>query len=260
MGVYAITGATTGIGAAMKELLLNQGHQVINIDITGGDITADLAVKEEREKAVSELQKAVPPEGLDCFISCAGVGPTEPADRIMSLNFFGAREMTLGAFPLLKKKGGNALIVSSNSANLPNLNTELVNIMCDQNDEKRAQEEGRKLEGFHKQQAYQASKFAIARWMRRISASWAARGVRINAVAPGATLTPLLEAGLKDPYFSTGMKTFPIPCRYGTGEFLLPEEIANAMMFLVSPLASAINGAVLYVDGGTDGLLRTERF
>ena len=52
----------------------------------------------------------------------------------------------------------------------------------------------------------------------------------------------------------------PIPTRYGTKEFLDAEEIANAICFLASPKASGINGVILFVDGGIDALLRSERF
>ncbi len=260
MGFYAITGGTTGIGAATRKLLQEQGHTVINIDIKGGDITADLAIKAERQRAIAELQQKAA-EGLDCFISCAGVGPTEPGDRIMSLNYFAAKELTEAAFPLLAKKGGNALVVSSNSANMAGLNTEFVAIMCDEDDEAKACQAAKGLEGLAKQQAYQGSKFAIAKWVRRISGKWAARGVRINAIAPGATMTPLLEKGLADPNFTTGMRTYPIPTQYGKADnFLKPEQIAQCMLFMISPAADCLNGTVLYADGGTDAVLRTERF
>lgn len=260
MGLYVITGATTGIGAATKAILEGQGHRVINIDIIDGDITADLAVKKERERAISQMMN-IASDGLDGFISCAGVGPTEPGERVMSLNFFAAKEITEAAFALLQKKGGCALVVSSNSANMSGLNTELVDIMCEENNEEKAAEYGKKFVGLEKQQAYQGSKFAIARWVRRISAKWAARGVRINAIAPGATMTPLMEKGLQDESFKTGMENYPIPTQYGKKDnFLIPKQIANCMVFMMSEDADCLNGAVLYADGGTDAILRTERF
>ena len=54
MGVYAITGASSGIGAKTKELLEKQGHQVINIDLKDGDICANLATEEGRKEAILE--------------------------------------------------------------------------------------------------------------------------------------------------------------------------------------------------------------
>ena len=53
MGVYAITGASSGIGAKTKELLLQKGHEVINIDLKDGDICVNLATPEGRQAAVA---------------------------------------------------------------------------------------------------------------------------------------------------------------------------------------------------------------
>lgn len=260
MALYVITGATTGIGAAVKKLLETQGHQVISIDIKGGNITADLSVKAERARAIKEMTERAA-NGLDGFIACAGVGPSEEPDRLVSLNYFAAKEMAESAYNLLMKKKGVALVVSSNSANMSGLNTDIVDALCDADDEQKAREMCAKLQGPEKQQAYQGSKFAIAKWVRRVSGKWGARGLRINAIAPGATMTPLLERGLADPDFKAGMRSFPIPTTYSRpGEFLLPDEIADVMVFLMSKGARCVNGAVIYADGGTDGLLRTEKF
>ena len=141
MGIYAITGASSGIGAAIGRQLKAQGHYVINIsrraaaeDAADVNISADLAMKAERGRVLEALYAAAP-DGLDGFVSCSGVGPTQPADVIVSINYFAAREMTEGAYPLVEKKKGVILVVSSNSATLPQLNTELVDIMLNQNDE-----------------------------------------------------------------------------------------------------------------------------
>lgn len=260
MAYYAITGATTGIGAATKDMLEKQGHAVINIDIVNGDITADLADKAERKRAMEELAKRAP-EGLDGFVACAEVGPSETPDRIVNLNYFAAKECTEAAYELLMKKKGVALIVSSDSATMTGLNTAIVDVLCDKNDEDAARAMALTLNGPEKQQAYQGSKFAIGKWMRRVSGKWAARGLRINAIAPGATMTPLMERGLADPDFATGMRSFPIPTMFGTeGGYLQPEDIAEVMLFLLDKASRSINGAVIFADGGTDGLLRTEKF
>ena len=68
MGVYAITGASSGIGAKTKELLLQKGHEVINIDLKDGDICVNLATPEGRQAAVDKLHE-LHPEGLLCKTS-----------------------------------------------------------------------------------------------------------------------------------------------------------------------------------------------
>ena len=98
MGIYAITGASSGIGAAIGRQLKAQGHYVINIsrraaaeDAADVNISADLAMKAERGRVLEALYAAAP-DGLDGFVSCSGVGPTQPADVIVSINYFAARE------------------------------------------------------------------------------------------------------------------------------------------------------------------------
>ena len=72
MGVYAITGGSSGIGDKTVELLKAKGHRVINIDLRKCDIEANLAVPEGRQKAVDRLHE-LQPGGLDGLICCAGV-------------------------------------------------------------------------------------------------------------------------------------------------------------------------------------------
>ena len=105
--------------------------------------------------------------------------------------------------------------------------------------------------------AYSSSKRALARWVRRISPSWAYDGLRINAVAPGNTTTPMTQ-GLTDAQMDAAL-LIPIPTRYGRREFLDAEEIANGIAFLVSKKASGVNGIVMFVDGGIDALMRSEQ-
>lgn len=76
MAIYVITGGTTGIGAAAKEKILEQGHEVFNIDYKGGDYLADLSIPEGRQGAIDEVFRRYP-DGIDVLICNAGVGPTE---------------------------------------------------------------------------------------------------------------------------------------------------------------------------------------
>ncbi|MEG0072766.1 MAG: short-chain dehydrogenase, partial [Raoultibacter sp.] len=60
MGIYTITGASSGIGARTAEILKERGHVVVNIDLRGGDINANLASKEGRASALKELHELYP--------------------------------------------------------------------------------------------------------------------------------------------------------------------------------------------------------
>jgi len=104
---------------------------------------------------------------------------------------------------------------------------------------------------------YVSTKYALARWVRRVSATWAANGVRINAVAPGnvhTAMTATMSTTAK-----MALNALPIPTKYGQECLMAPEEIAEVMVFLASDSARGVNGNIMFVDGGTDALLNTEK-
>jgi NAD(P)-dependent dehydrogenase (short-subunit alcohol dehydrogenase family) len=78
----------------------------------------------------------------------------------------------------------------------------------------------------------------------------------LNAIAPGAVQTPLLQAGLDHPVLGDAIRNFPIP----SGGFGTADQIAAAIAFLLGPDASFCYGSVLFADGGTDALFRAESF
>jgi len=81
-------------------------------------------------------------------------------------------------------------------------------------------------------------------------------GIRLNAVAPGPVLTGLTRQALEHPLTGPAIREFPVPM----GRWGEPEEIAAAVWFLLHGGGSFVHGAVLFVDGGTDALLRPDRF
>lgn len=105
---------------------------------------------------------------------------------------------------------------------------------------------------------YVASKYALARWVRRHSASYAANGVRINAVAPGNVNTSMTATMSVDE--KTALNALPIPTKYGKETLMEPDEIASAINFLISKEARGVNGIIMFVDGGTDALLNSEKY
>ncbi len=253
MGIYAITGSATGIGAALRSQLKKQGHEVIGIDIKDADISADLSTPEGRNQALEGVN-ARAGAGLDGFIPCAGVGPQfEPFSATVSLNFYGSVDLALGLKNLLALKKGAVVMITSNSAPLPGLNPDLVESMLT-HDEAKTRELILTLDDGH--QAYAGSKLAIARWTRRNAPAWAKDGVRLNAVAPGVTQTPLLQAGLDHPHWGKAIRSFPIPM----GDPAQPEQIASVIAFLLSPEAAFCCGSIFFVDGGSDAVIRPDRF
>lgn len=253
MSTYAMTGGATGIGAAIKKRLLAEGNSVIVVDIKDADIIADLATAEGRQAAVNAIRDAVR-DGLDGFIACAGLGSHVPDHALIArVNYFGTTELVAGIKDLLAMKKGSVILISSNSAPMET-SQEYVNLLLE-NQEEEACKAAQGLEG---QMAYSGSKQAVARWMRRNAASYAATGVRMNAVAPGYTETPMTEQIANDPTYGDAIKAFvdSIPI----GRAGAPEDMAKAVSFLLSPDAGFICGVVLFVDGGHDAMLRADQF
>jgi len=251
---FAIRGGATGIGAALKQLLLERGDQVIVIDLKDSDIKADLSTQHGCDYAVQQLEKMAP-DGLDGFVPCAGVGPhVMPLDLIPRLNFFGAVRLIQGTKPLLMKKKGAVVVVSSNSASLPGYNKVFLEALANNNEEEALST----ISALDGQTAYGGSKYALAVWMRRQAPLYMKEGVRMNAVAPGITGTAMTDGVFKDQKWGQAIKQFSEMTPYG--QMATPVMIAKAILFLLDPSAEFICGSVLFVDGGTDALLRPESF
>jgi NAD(P)-dependent dehydrogenase (short-subunit alcohol dehydrogenase family) len=249
-----MTGGATGIGAELKGQLLAEGHKVISVDIKEGDIIADLSTAEGRQTAIYGVRERAP-DGLDGFIPCAGLPPVaKPLSLIARVNYFAVVATVEGLRDLLEKKKGSVLFVSSNSA--PMVATEDSFIQtCLAGDEEAACTE---IDGRDGHTAYAGSKRAITIWMRQHVVEYAAAGVRLNAVAPGITMTPLTDLVFADEELGQAMKQFGdmVP----VGNTAQPVDIANVMRYMLSDEASYVCGSVFFVDGGSDAMLRSDDF
>ena len=137
MGVYAVTGGSSGIGAAVVELLRKDGHEVINIDLKNGDICANLATVEGRQAAIDGLYERCP-DGLDGIVCNAGVsGSCGNYELVISLNYFGTVKLARGVYELLKKKHGSVVVTVSNTISQGTGRMDIVDLLNNVGDEQR---------------------------------------------------------------------------------------------------------------------------
>ena len=253
MGIYALTGGATGIGAAIKSLLITRGHRVIVVDLKDADITADLSTTIGRTAAVDGI-KGLAPEGLDGLVTCAGVGSHIPNHRLIaSVNYFGTVKVTEQLADLVAVKNGAIVLLSSNSAPMSTSN-DYVDLLLS-GDEDAALDASEKITGH---EAYSGSKQAIARWMRRKAPAFARQGITINALAPGYTETPMTKVVSEDPKYGDSIQRFKVCAPVGRAG--KPEDIADFVDFLLGPKSRFICGSVLFIDGGHDAMLRADQF
>ena len=150
--------------------------------------------------------------------------------------------MASGTLELLQKKRGSCVVTSSNTIAQGAARMDVVGMLNNQADEERILALVKDYDPKTAHSFYAATKYALARWARRMSADWGAHGVRINAVAPGITETDMMKAVPKE-------VIDPMIARIPLRRLGQPEDIANAFVFLASDEAAYITGVVLSVDG-----------
>ena len=257
MGTIVMSGCATGIGAATRKSLEALGHKVIGIDIRDAEIVADLSTPAGRQAAVQAALQACGGV-LDGLVRCAGLGPqVAKLGAIVSVNYFGAVELLDGLFGALQKgHNPSAVVVSSvASAHLPWDKNPLAQPLS-KGDESMGQTIVQSAGDKGGNLAYAGSKNALTVAVRERVAEWGKAGVRLNTIGPGATETPLLQEGLKDPRYSESITQFVAPL----GRRAQPEEMASVIKFLMGADASFVHGAQLYVDGGMDAMVRPTVF
>lgn len=254
MSKIVITGSASGIGRAVSGKLSAAGHEIIGMDLRDADIVADLSTAEGRQKAIDEAMEKTDSE-IDGLVTAAGLGGHLPDGRlVMNVNYFGTVDILDGLFPAMRgRPNAVAVAISSNSAQMRvDPDDELVKALLD-NDEQAAND----IAGdAHAAATYGLSKHAVARAVRRRAGEWGAAGVRLNAIAPGQTETPLLQGVRDNPDMRDLLSAIPVPLeRTATAD-----EIANVIVMMMGDALSFMHGAILYVDGGTDAVIRPDGF
>jgi NAD(P)-dependent dehydrogenase (short-subunit alcohol dehydrogenase family) len=171
--------------------------------------------------AVQALVNSLP--RLDVVVNAAGIIRRDDEHdpdvfaSVLAVNLTGTMEVCTAAKPKLRESGGSVVNLASMLS----------------------------FFGAPRAPAYSASKGGVSQLTKSLAAAWAADGIRVNAVAPGWIATPLTQALQDDPERSR-----PILSRTPMGRWGTPEEVAEGVIFLASPAARFVTGAILAIDGG----------
>jgi NAD(P)-dependent dehydrogenase (short-subunit alcohol dehydrogenase family) len=257
MGTYAVTGSASGMGAAVAARLRGRGHTVIGVDIKGADVIADLSTPSGRRGAAADVLAACSGT-LDGAVMAAGLGPTKGAERaITEVNYFGVVEPLQAWRPALAcaERAKVVVFASNSTTTVPAVPGRAIRALL-AGDAEKALRAYRMFGRYGPPVAYAASKIALSRWVRRnaVTAQWAGAGIRLNALAPGAIMTPMLEEQLATPSEAKVVREFPIPI----GGFGDAGQLADWVVFMLSDSADFLCGSVVFVDGGSDAYFRPD--
>jgi NAD(P)-dependent dehydrogenase (short-subunit alcohol dehydrogenase family) len=243
--VALVTGGAAGIGRATALLFAREGAAVAVVDLDragaeevareiqseggralalAGDVSCAADCQRAVERAVNELGR------LDILFNNAGIirradvleTSEEEWDRTMAVNVKSVFLMSKYAFPVMARTGGGAIVNTGS---------------------------GWGLVGGRNAVSYCASKGAVVNMTRAMALDHGRQNVRVNCVCPGDTDTGMLrdearQLGASEDDFLAGAADRPL------GRIGRPEEVAQAVLYLVSDASSFVTGATLVVDGG----------
>lgn len=236
--VAIVTGGGTGLGRAIAFRLAEDGFAIVvngrvqdNLEAVAEELGRDRALPvaadvSDRDKVDRMIAETIYQYGrIDVVVNNAGIVNPGTADmlndadfdRMMKVNVYGVRNVSLAALPHLRKTRGNIINMSSVSG----------------------------MHGDWGMYGYNASKGAVSLMTQGMALDLGREGVRVNALAP-ATANTRLAAGMTGNERAQEAFADRIPM----GRIVEPEDVANAAAFLASDQASFITGVILPIDGG----------
>lgn len=249
-----VTGAASGIGLATKELLESRGEKVIGVDLRNADVTVDLTSPDDRKRMVAEVDD-LSGGTIDAIVAVAGIAAPIPATA--AVNYFGMVASLEGLRPLLLgSQAPRAVGVASFGSVMPV--DETLTAALTAGDEDAALARAADLAAESTDQGlliYTSSKRAFAQWVRRssITEAWAGSGIPLNAIAPGVVQTPMMRDVLADEGSRrTIASNIPMPLN-AFSDAIVP---ARLLAWLTSTENSHMCGQVVFVDGGSDAVVR----
>ena len=227
-----VTGAGSGIGAAVARRLAAEGAELLLAD-AAGDRVRDVAG--ELGEAVGWVQLDVRDEDavqaatgdLDVLVNVAGIGSTTSApdtpldvwEDVFAVNARGTFLCCKHAIPGMVARGGGTIVNIGSVAGLV---------------------------GLRNRAAYCASKGAVIALTRALAVDHVGDGVRVNVVCPGTVDSPWVQRLVHD----AGESLDALRARQPMGRLGTPEEIADAVLYLASDAAAFVTGSSLVIDGG----------
>jgi NAD(P)-dependent dehydrogenase (short-subunit alcohol dehydrogenase family) len=217
-----VTGGASGIGAAAADRLRSAGHDVVTWDLHGGDIACDISDPDAVSAALKQTLAAV---GVpDRLVACAGVGASglliaqDLADwkRVIDVNLTGTwLTMRAVAQPMIDNGGGSIVAVSSISGTVADRDMG----------------------------AYCVSKAGVDMLVRVAASEWGPHGIRVNAVGPGVTRTPMLAQAEQLPGWLDGLSQ-----RTALGRSGKADDVAEVIIAVLE--MGWVTGQTILADGG----------
>jgi 3-oxoacyl-[acyl-carrier protein] reductase len=222
---YLIVGASSGIGASLAKMLSDKGANVYTASRHSGDTPSVSHLIFDAQQADFQIFATLP-DVIHGVVYCPGTINLKPFNRLsmtdfqtdLQVNFLGAVGVLQAVLPKLKRAEGASVVLFSTVAVQTGM-------------------------GFHASVA--SAKGAIEGLTRSLAAEWALNKIRVNAVAPSLTDTPLAEKLL-----ATDEKREASNRRHPIGRVGTAADVASAAAFLLSDEASWVTGQIFGIDGG----------
>ena len=230
-----VTGGCAGLGRAMAEALVERGARVAIADISprvaetaqemgAVPLLVDLS---DRSQAVALVSRAVEAlGGLDILVHNAGAQRRHPAEEFPLEDWDFVLSVNLDAAWIVAQAAGRVMLAQGHG--------KIINV-CSM----------LSFGGGLTVPAYSASKGALAQITKALGNEWAARGVNVNAIAPGYMDTALNTALVGNPDREPG-----ILARIPAGRWGMPDDLKGIVVFLSSDASSYVHGAIIPIDGG----------
>ena len=234
-----VTGAGSGIGLAVAAEALARGARVAALDVDPSRapdgalrLAANVTADEEVVRAVNEAAAAM--SGIDVVINNAGIGaqgtveanPIDEWQRVFDVNVFGMVRVSRASLPYLRRSDRAAIVNTCSIA---------------------------ATAGLPERALYSATKGAVLSLTLAMAADHLRDGIRVNCVNPGTADTPWIGR-LLEKTVDPAAERAALEARQPSGRLVSVAEVADAILYLASPAASATTGIALAVDGGMQGL------